>query len=138
MSSEPLAVPLFGPAHRASWRATAELVDHLPIELWAVVGGQMVVLHASERGVPLPSDRQTTDGDVVVDVRLARQPLSDSQRSCFAWVSLPSLDLMARVIGFAEATLPSTSWHRMGSVSVPDSKPCLDVARSRRQAAPRP
>jgi hypothetical protein len=49
--------------------ATAELADHLGIDLWAVVGGQMVVLHASERGVALPSDRQTTDGDVVVDVR---------------------------------------------------------------------
>src|SRR5437016_4168763 len=69
--TEPLAIPLFGPAHRASWMATSELAAELPIDLWAVVGGQMVVLHATQHGVALPSDRQTTDGDVIVDVRLS-------------------------------------------------------------------
>jgi hypothetical protein len=51
--------------------ATSELAAELPIDLWAVLGGQMVVLHATEHGVALPSDRQTTDGDVIVDVRLS-------------------------------------------------------------------
>ena len=52
---------------RAIWLALRELANVVTIERWAVVGGQMVAIHAARFGVT-PA-RPTTDGDIVVDVR---------------------------------------------------------------------
>ncbi len=69
------------PAGEATWDALAELAAAVPVRSWAVVGGQMVALHAAIGGVAPP--RLTTDGDVVVDVRAhrrrRRQPRPQSQ-----------------------------------------------------------
>lgn len=55
------------PARRETWEAIAELAHVVPSEVWAVVGGQMVAIHAAVAGVEPP--RTTDDGDIVVDVR---------------------------------------------------------------------
>ena len=55
------------PAADATWTAIARLVASTNIQTWAVVGGQMVAIHATNWGVEVP--RATDDGDIVVDVR---------------------------------------------------------------------
>jgi hypothetical protein len=45
----------------------SELATSVTTDRWAVVGGQMVAIHAAIAGVEPP--RVTDDGDVVVDVR---------------------------------------------------------------------
>ncbi len=55
------------PASHATWTAIGRLVKATDTRTWAVVGGQMVAIHATIWGVELP--RATDDGDIVVDVR---------------------------------------------------------------------
>ena len=55
------------PAAHATWTAIAGLVASTNTQTWAVVGGQMVDIHATIWGVETP--RATDDGDIVVDVR---------------------------------------------------------------------
>jgi len=55
------------PAAHATWTAIGRLVTSTDTRTWAVVGGQMVALHATIWGVEVP--RATDDGDIVVDVR---------------------------------------------------------------------
>ncbi|CAN5552596.1 hypothetical protein BH24ACT5_BH24ACT5_06590 [soil metagenome] len=55
------------PAAHATWTAIARLVTATNIQTWAVVGGQMVAIHATVWAVEVP--RATDDGDIVVDVR---------------------------------------------------------------------
>ena len=55
------------PAGRTTWESIAELADDVSGDRWAIVGGQMVAIHAAIEGVEPP--RVTDDGDVVVDVR---------------------------------------------------------------------
>ena len=55
------------PAAHATWTAIARLVAATNTQTWAVVGGQMVAIHATVWGVKVP--RATEDGDIVVDVR---------------------------------------------------------------------
>lgn len=55
------------PAALATWTAIAQLTRSTDLRSWAVVGGQMVAIHATIAGVELP--RATDDGDIVVDVR---------------------------------------------------------------------
>lgn len=64
------------------WRATMDLGDHLPVDAWTVVGGQMSHLHAWERDVQAP--RPTSDIDTGLNVRaypriavIATQQLAD-------------------------------------------------------------
>lgn len=64
------------PAASATWTAIARLVTSTNIQTWAVVGGQMVAIHATIWGVETP--RATDDGDIVVDVRtFTRSALRD-------------------------------------------------------------
>ncbi|MCP4227901.1 MAG: hypothetical protein GY773_31530, partial [Actinomycetia bacterium] len=49
------------------WSALIELSELRPGE-WTLVGGQMVFLHAMERGAPPP--RVSTDLDVLVNARV--------------------------------------------------------------------
>ena len=64
------------PAAYESWTAIARLVASTNTQTWAVVGGQMVAIHATVWGVELP--RATDDGDIVVDVRtFTRNALRD-------------------------------------------------------------
>jgi hypothetical protein len=58
------------PAAYATWTAIARLVTATNTQTWAVVGGQMVAIHATVWGVEVP--RATDDGDIVVDVRTER------------------------------------------------------------------
>lgn len=55
------------PAGRETWESIAELAQVVPTEQWAVIGGQMVAIHAGVAGIEPP--RTTDDGDIVVDVR---------------------------------------------------------------------
>lgn len=55
------------PAAKATWTAIARLAIATDTRTWAVVGGQMVAVHATVWGVEVP--RATDDGDIVVDVR---------------------------------------------------------------------
>ena len=68
--AEELLFARFGPLAKAgasTWEAIAQLSGLVPVDRWAVVGGQMVAIHAALSGVEPP--RVTDDGDVVVDVR---------------------------------------------------------------------
>ena len=51
------------PAAHATWTAIARLVTATDTQTWAVVGGQMVTIHATVWGVEVP--RATDDGDIV-------------------------------------------------------------------------
>ena len=63
-------------AGASTWEAITELATLVPVERWAIVGGQMVAIHAALAGVEPP--RVTDDGDVVVDVRVfGRQAMRD-------------------------------------------------------------
>lgn len=63
-------------AGRSTWEAIHELSVRIPIDSWAVVGGQMVAIHAALAGVEPP--RVTNDGDIVVDVRVhQRRAMTD-------------------------------------------------------------
>jgi len=55
------------PAAYATWTAIARLVTATNTQTWAVVGGQMVAIHATVWGIEVP--RATDDGDIVVDAR---------------------------------------------------------------------
>lgn len=55
----------------ATWTAIARLVTATNTQTWAVVGGQMVAIHATVAGIQVP--RATDDGDIVVDVRTFRR-----------------------------------------------------------------
>ncbi len=61
------AIGPLAPAGRATWEAIAELASVVPPDRWAVVGGQMVEIHAALAGVE--PHRTTDDGDIAVDVR---------------------------------------------------------------------
>lgn len=65
-------------AQQASWLALLEIAETVP-NGWCLVGGQMVFLHATERGVP-PS-RATDDVDAVLDVRADPEALSHFTRA---------------------------------------------------------
>lgn len=54
-------------AGTTAWEAVDELAARSDIERWAVVGGMMVMVHATRYGIPPP--RTTDDADVVVDIR---------------------------------------------------------------------
>lgn len=57
----------------ALWRFLGDLSDAFPGQ-WALVGGQMVLLHGLEHGeVP---ERETTDADVLIDVRAERRAIA--------------------------------------------------------------
>lgn len=69
--SDNLPVAHLGPlttAGASTWEAIAQLATLVAMNRWAIVGGQMVAIHAALAGVEPP--RVTEDGDVVVDVRL--------------------------------------------------------------------
>jgi hypothetical protein len=59
--------PTLTPPGRATWLAIGELGRLIGNEQWAIVGGQMVALHARRFG--LTPARPTTDGDLLVDVQ---------------------------------------------------------------------
>lgn len=74
-----LPVANLGPltaAGASTWGAIARLATLVPVDRWAIVGGQMVAIHAALAGTAPP--RLTDDGDVVVDVRVfGRQAMRD-------------------------------------------------------------
>lgn len=67
-------VPATSAGQEASWHALLDLHEVLP-EGWVLVGGQMVHLHAAERGYRLV--RPTDDADAVLDVKLVPTILHD-------------------------------------------------------------
>jgi hypothetical protein len=54
-------------ANESLWLALAQLSRDVSIEKWAIIGGQMVQMHASLANAIWP--RITTDGDIAVDIR---------------------------------------------------------------------
>lgn len=74
-----LPVAHLGPmttAGASTREAIAQLATLVPPDRWAIVGGQMVAIHAALVGVEPP--RVTDDGDIVVDVRVhGRQAMRD-------------------------------------------------------------
>lgn len=61
-----VVLPAVNDSQTQSWRALLAVQRALPAG-WCLVGGQMVHLHCSERGVA--PNRPTNDGDAVLDVR---------------------------------------------------------------------
>ena len=63
----PVELPTLGIQENALWHALLELADLRPRE-WTLIGGQMVLVHATEAGVrPM---RLSTDLDVLVNARV--------------------------------------------------------------------
>ena len=77
--ADDLPIANLGPltvAGASTWEAITELATFIRLDRWAIVGGQMVAIHAALAGVEPP--RVTDDGDVVVDVRVfGRQAMRD-------------------------------------------------------------
>ncbi|GAA1750708.1 hypothetical protein [Aeromicrobium alkaliterrae] len=69
-----IVVPVASRGQEASWHALMDLHEVLA-DAWVLVGGQMVHLHAAERGYPLV--RPTDDADAVLDVKLQPTILHD-------------------------------------------------------------
>jgi hypothetical protein len=68
------------PPGTATWQSIAAMASDVGATDWAIVGGQMVLIHAAAFGVAPP--RVTTDGDIVVDVRsFGRQAMKRIARS---------------------------------------------------------
>ncbi|MCK5892640.1 hypothetical protein [Aeromicrobium sp.] len=67
-------VPVTSAGQEASWHALLDLHDAVP-EAWVLVGGQMVHVHAAERGYRFV--RPTDDADAVLDVKLRPTILHD-------------------------------------------------------------
>lgn len=67
-------VPVASAGQEASWHALLDLHEAVP-EAWVLVGGQMVHLHAAERGYRFV--RPTDDADAVLDVKLRPTILHD-------------------------------------------------------------
>ena len=65
---EPVALPVLSGIDDQLWPALIELAEVQPAT-WTLIGGQMVLLHAIERGAQ-PS-RVSTDLDIVVNARVA-------------------------------------------------------------------
>ncbi len=57
-----------GRGARDSWRALLELAPHLGSD-WILIGGQMVAVYAA--GQPDAMTRETTDADIVIDLRVS-------------------------------------------------------------------
>lgn len=69
-----IALPQFAGDDAALWDALFDVADRVP-EGWTLVGGQMVLLHALERGRMPP--RVSVDLDLIADVRLRQSALLD-------------------------------------------------------------
>lgn len=76
-----IVVPVTSAGQEASWLALLDLHDELPAG-WVLVGGQMVHLHAAERGYRLV--RPTDDADAVLDVKLKPTILHDATAALVA------------------------------------------------------
>ncbi len=104
-----LPVAHLGPltvAGASTWEAIAQLATVVPVDRWAIVGGQMVAIHASLAGVDPP--RVTDDGDVVVDVRVfGRQAMRDVA-SALVSIEFTSSESPEGVPGSSAATPRST------------------------------
>ncbi|NYE21386.1 hypothetical protein [Microbacterium immunditiarum] len=70
-----ITLPDSTPQAAQSWHGMLAISERIGPEGWAVVGGQMTVLHATERGFDLP--RVTDDGDIAVAVRAYPRRLKD-------------------------------------------------------------
>lgn len=68
-----ISVPLFTGAQHASWEALIEVAEDLGDD-WALVGGQMVMLHALDAPSVVP--RVSRDVDVVMDLRASPKSLA--------------------------------------------------------------
>lgn len=63
----PVELPILGDYEHALWNTLLELSDLRPQE-WTLIGGQMVLVHATEAGVHPP--RLSADLDVLVNARV--------------------------------------------------------------------
>ncbi len=73
-----LLVSVQARAARASWKALLEVAPQLG-KNWVLVGGQMVTVHAAEQ--PDSMLRETTDADIVMDLRMQADGLDQADRA---------------------------------------------------------
>ena len=66
--TDPIVLPPLGDPVDELWGVLLDLAEHLSVP-WALIGGQMVLLHAVEHGAVPPQVSQ--DGDVLADIRAA-------------------------------------------------------------------
>lgn len=71
--TSPIALPPLGDPVDELWEVLLDLGERLSLP-WALIGGQMVLLHALEHGVVPPQVSQ--DGDVLADIRAAPDGLA--------------------------------------------------------------
>lgn len=71
--SEPIRVPPMGDPVDELWDVLFDLAERLTVP-WALIGGQMVLLHALEHGTVPPQVSQ--DGDVLANIRAAPDGLA--------------------------------------------------------------
>ena len=75
---EPIELPVLAGVEEALWPVLLELGEVQPSN-WTLIGGQMVLLHALERGAGVP--RVSTDLDVLVNARVATHAVRDFVRA---------------------------------------------------------
>lgn len=71
--TSPIALPPLGDPVDELWEVLLDLGERLSVP-WALIGGQMVLLHALEHGTVPPQISQ--DGDVLADIRAAPDGLA--------------------------------------------------------------
>jgi hypothetical protein len=98
-----IELPLLPPPVDELWHALLDLGDQLDVP-WALIGGQMVLLHAIEHGQIPPQVSQ--DGDVIADIRAVpgalTQVVSGLERLGFALQSISADGLAHRYTRTAE------------------------------------
>ncbi|KAA1375934.1 hypothetical protein [Aeromicrobium fastidiosum] len=92
-----IELPVLPPPVDELWHALLELGDRLDVP-WALIGGQMVLLHALEHGQEPPQISQ--DGDVIADIRAVpgalKHLVADLERMGFALQSISTDGLAHR------------------------------------------
>lgn len=69
-----VVLPVMNESQTQAWRALLAVQREIP-DGWCLVGGQLVHLHCSERGVA--PNRPTNDGDAVLDIRSRPEILNE-------------------------------------------------------------
>ena len=131
--------PTLTPPGRATWLAIGELERLIGHDEWAVVGGQMVAIHAARLGVT-PA-RPTTDGDIVVDVRAhgrsAMRRVADSLLALGFIVRISPEGVTRFVRGSAHVDLLAPDGVGGEVITSPPGHAVQAPARLRRSNAPR-
>lgn len=127
-------LPVLPPPVDELWHTLLDLSDRLDVP-WALIGGQMVLLHAVENGQVPPQVSQ--DGDVIADVRAVPGALTrvvtDLEAMGFALQGISADGLAHRYIRSAEPRPDVLAPEGLGERADLTGPPCWPPSSARRQ-----